>query len=109
MAELSKKDLFEAIKHGHAWHMQRIKEELEKIIASSPISYCEIDWDVDDKFYYLYDAECYLFFEDGLVTTRSDKDNVANTGLTVNHPINSFDDLQVAFKYFIALTLEGEE
>lgn len=109
MADLSKKDLFVAIEHGHAWHVERIKAELEKIIASSSKSHCEIEWDDDDKFYYVWDNECYLFIEDGLISTRSDKDNVASTDKTVNHPINSATDLLIAFHRFIDLTNEGEE
>ena len=109
MADLSKKDLFEAIKHGHAWHMQRIKEELDSIIAMREKMYIELRWDNEDKFFYLYDNECYLFVEDGLISTRSDKENLPSTDKTINHPINSVDDIKVAYQFFIDLTLEGEE
>ena len=109
MTDLSKKDLFEAIKHGHAWHVERIKKELEEIIASSSKNELQLDWDDDEKFYYLYDAECYLFVEDGLISTRSDKDNVPSTDITVEFPINNLDDIRTAYQRFIALTLEGED
>lgn len=106
MTELTKKELMDAINYGHHWHMERIKGELEKIIASSSNNYLEICWDAEDKFYYLYDLECYLFVEHGLVSARSDRDNVFSTDMTVKYPVNSVDDIKNAFERFISMTME---
>lgn len=109
MTELSKKDLFVAIEHGHAWHTERIKGELEKIIATNPNSYHELRWDKNEKLYFLWDDDCNLFVEDGLISTRSDKDNVFSTDVTVKFPINSVDDIKAAYAKFNSMTMEGED
>lgn len=109
MTELSKKDLMEAIQYGHAWHVERIKTELEGIIASSANMHSALKWDDDEKLYYMHDSECNLFVEDGLISTRSDKDNVPSTDITVEFPITNLDDIRTAYQRFIALTLEGED
>lgn len=109
MTELNKKDLFDTINYGTAWHTERIKAELEKIIASRSKNALELNWDADDKFYYLYNNECYLFVENGVVSVRSDKDNVASTDKTFKHPINSIDDIKAAYAKFNSVTMEGED
>lgn len=108
MTKLTNQELLDALKYGHHWHMARIKNELEGIIASNSNDHHVLKWERDEKFYYLYDVECYLFIEDGLISTRSDKDNVASTDKTVNYPIKSMNDIRIAYEGFIALTLEGE-
>lgn len=108
MNELTNQELLDALKYGHHWHMTRIKNELEAIIASTSNDYHVLKWQKDENLYYLYDSECYLFFENGLISIRSDKDNVASTDKTVNYPINSMNDIRIAYEGFIALTLEGE-
>lgn len=109
MTELTKQELLDAIKYGHPWHMKRIADELEKVIAGSSNSHLELRWADDERGYYLYDSECYLFVEDGAISTRSEKDNVASTDKTVDSSVNSIDDIKAAFQRFIDLTLEEEK
>lgn len=105
MTDLSKKDLFEAIKHGHAWHVERIKEELVKIIADSSLSHLNFEWDDEDKFYFVCDNECYLFVEDGCIDVRCDRDDFVTPFKVFKHPINAVTDIPPAFAKFIALAV----
>ena len=103
MTELNKKDIFEAIKFGHAWHAERIKEELVKLIVNSSYSHLEFDWDDDDNFYYLYEKECNLFVENGFIELRCDRDDFANPFKVFKHPVNAVTDIQPIFEEFISL------
>ena len=73
---IKKEDLFNVIKHGTAWINDKIKTELEKIIAKNtyPFINSSFRWDSDDKYYYIYENECYLFIFDGIMETRCDRE-----------------------------------
>lgn len=107
---ISKEDLFNVIKHGHAWHAEKIKEELGKLmIKSSNYFNHDFRYDTDDKFYYIYDNECYLFILDGAIELRSDRDNVFSTNKTFTHDVRNADDIVRAYEHFKSLLIEDEE
>lgn len=110
MSDISKKDLFDVIKYGHIWHIDRIKDELEKIISnSSSYSHMEIRWDGDEKIFYVFELDCYLFVDDGVVSVRSDRDNTPSTDVTTEYRIKTVDDIKNSFRHFTNLTREGDD
>ena len=107
---IRKEDLFDVIKHGTAWYGSKIKELLGGIIANSAHSTnAEIRLDSDDKYYYLYDNECYLFIFDGKIQIRCDRDSVFSAGATVDYPIQGIQDIEAAFRHFASMAMEVED
>lgn len=105
MNEIGKDELLNAMKYGNVWYAKRIKNELETMKDSEHA----FGWDSDDKFYFIYVNDCYLFIEDGLLTARSDRENVFSANVTAKFPINSVNDIRVAYEKFKAMVLEEEE
>ena len=65
---IDKKDLFDAIKHGHVWHKQKIVEylnELQKKLGNDVAYMHEIKWDANEDIHYIYCNEYTLFISDG--------------------------------------------
>jgi len=108
---IKKEDLFNVIKHGTAWINDKIKTELEKIIAKNtyPFINSSFRWDSDDKYYYIYENECYLFIFDGIMETRCDRENVHSSGKGFKYPIKTIEDIELAYNNFASMTMEGEE
>ncbi|TXI12191.1 MAG: hypothetical protein E6Q68_04460 [Polynucleobacter sp.] len=107
---IKKEDLFNVIKHGQAWYNDKIKEELEKIIAKSNFADEHyFRWDSDDKYNFIYDNECYLFVYEGRIEVRCDRDNVFSSFKTIEFPIKNLDDIQSAYDCFKSMTMEDEE
>ena len=111
-SDLSKgNDLFNAIKNGHLWEAEVIKGELEKLIVNSTLGFSNHDmrWDVEDKYHYIYDNECYLFVFDKKIQLRCDRENVFSSHQTVNYEINSIEDIKEAYERFCSMTMEDED
>jgi hypothetical protein len=61
--KISEEDFMNVLKYGRLWHSKKIKEELDKILlTNSTIFNHEFQFDFDDKYFYIYDNECYLMF-----------------------------------------------
>jgi hypothetical protein len=99
------------IKNSTTWTHNRIKESLEKVIAKNNYSFIDSSfrWDCDDKFYYIYDTECYLFITDGKIETRCDRENVFSSGKMAEYLINTIEDIESAYKNFVYMTMEDED
>lgn len=109
MTDLTKQELLDVIQYGCVWHVKRIKDELEKVIAGSQLDYLEISWDDDDGgFFYVYDNECNLFVENGAIDLRCDRDSCPNPYKNINHPIKSLKDLEDCFNTFVDMVLEDQ-
>ena len=107
---IKKEDLFNVIKYGHAWHLEKIKEELEKLITMNPNGlHHSIRYDNEDKYYFVYDNECYLFAFDGRIEVRCDRDNVFSTDKTFTYQIKEPKDILSVYEHFNSLTMEDEE
>jgi hypothetical protein len=111
--DLSKNnDMFDAIKRGHLWGSEDIKNDLVKIISenSSQISIQhDIRWDFDDKFYYIYDNECNLFIFDKMIELRCDREGVFSSHQTIEYPIKSVRYIEIAYERFRSMTMENED
>lgn len=105
MNEIGKDELLNAIKHGNVWYAKRVKDELETIKDSEHV----FRWDENEQLFFAYDNDCCLFIEDGLMTARSDRENVLSANVTAKFPINSVNDIRVAYEKFKAMVLEEEE
>ena len=103
--EIKKEDLLAAIKHGHLWPAAKIKEELEKIMNH----HHDTRWDKDDKYYYVYDNECYVFISDKEIEVRCDRENVFSSHQTIKYEIKSEKDIAAAYEKFKSMTMEDEE
>jgi hypothetical protein len=109
---IKKEDLFNIIKDGPAFLNAKIKEGLEKTIAKTPHSIAanhSMRWDNDDKFFYIYDNDCYLFIIDGKIDLRCDRDNVFSSFKTFEYPIKTYADIDLAYERFVSMTMEDEE
>jgi hypothetical protein len=110
MSELNKNELFDVIRHGYVWHSKKIKENLdEKLIASSSAFNQEFRYDSEDKYYYIYDNECYLFVFDGKIEVRCDKDNTFSANKTFTYQIKDAQDIVEAYEKFKSITMEEED
>ena len=111
--DLSKNnDLFDAIKRGHLWPAENIKNDLVKIISehnSSLSTHHDMRWDFDDKYNYIYDNECYLFIFDKMIELRCDRDDVFSSHQTIEFPIKSVRDIEIAYERFRSMTMENED
>ena len=107
---IKKEDLFNVIKHGHAWYAQKIKEELDKLLIMNSNRFNhDFSYDSQDKYHFIYDNECYLFVFDGRIELRSDRDNVFSTDKTFEYKIKDSNDILKAYEHFNSLTMEDEE
>ena len=109
---IKKEDLFKVIIDGSAFINEKIKEALEKIIAKSPHPVAanhSMRWDTDDKYFYIYDNECYLFVFDGKIQLRCDRENVFSTDQFIEYPIKTNADIEIAYERFVSMTMEDEE
>jgi len=108
---IKKEDLFDVIRHGTIWYGDKIKEGLEKVVAKNtyPFIYSEIRRDSDDKYYYLYDNECYLLIWDQEIEVRCDRSNVFSSGKNIKYPIKTIEDIELAYDLFASMTMEDEE
>lgn len=104
-------DMFDAIKRGHLWGAENIKDELEKLTAKKSLAFSNHDmrWDVEDKYHYIYDNECNLFIFDKQIQLRCDRENVFSSHQTVNYEIKSVEDIKEAYDRFCSMTMEDED
>jgi len=98
------------IKHGHKWSAENIKEELDQhLLINSNVLNHEFRYDRDDKYFYIYDNECFLFVFDEKIELRCDRDNVFSENITFTYKIKEAKDIIVAYDKFKSTTMEGEE
>lgn len=108
--KLSKEELIDVLKYGHKWHAGKIKGELEKLVVMNSRAFNhELQFDTDDKYYFIYDNECYLFVFDGKIEVRCDRDSGFSANKTFEFRINDAKDILVAYEKFNSTILEGEE
>jgi hypothetical protein len=107
---ISKDDLFDVIKYGYIWHAKKIKEELDNFLKKkSHIFNHGFRYDREDKYYYIYDNDCYLFVFDEKIEVRSDRENVFSANKTATHRIKEVEDIQRAYEHFCSMTMEDDE
>jgi len=109
---IKKEDLFNVINEESAYINERIKEELEKVIAKSNNSITRqhyIRRDNYDKYYCIYDNECSLFIIDGKIELRCDRDNVNSSNQHYELPAKTYSDIELAYQNFKFMTMEDEE
>ena len=108
--KISEEEFMNVLKYGSKWHSKKIKEELDKILLNnSSIFDHEFRFDFDDKYYYIYDNECYLFVFDDKIDIRSDRQNVFSSDKTITYKINEAKDILLAYEHFKSLTIEDED
>jgi hypothetical protein len=109
MSEINKNELFDVIRHGHVWYSKKIKEALDdKIVANSGSLNHDFRYDSEDKYYYIYDNECYLFVFDGKIEVRCDRDNTFSANKTFTYPIKDAQDIFEAYEKFKSITMEED-
>lgn len=103
--EIKKEDFFTAIKYGHLWQSEKIKEALEKFIESEH----HFSWDSEDKYHYIYHNECYLFISDKKIEVRCHRDDVFSSHQSFDFEIKTDEDIVSAYEKFKSTTMEDEE
>jgi len=108
--KISEEDFMDVLKYGSKWHSRRIKEELDEILLNNSSNFDhEFRLDFDEKYYYIYDNECFLFVFDEKIDIRSDRQNVFSSDKTITYKIDEAKDILSAYKHFKSLTMEDEE
>lgn len=107
---IKKEDLFNVIKYGHAWHSEKIKDELEKnLLRNSRVFNHSFRYENDDKYNYIYDNDCYLFVFDGKIEVRCDRENVFSENKTFTYQIGDANDISLAYERFKYILMEDDE
>ena len=107
---IKKEDLFNVIKHGHAWYLEKIKDELNKLVLMNPCGqHHSLRYDSEDKYYFIYENECYLFAFDGRIEVRCDRENVFSEGKEYTYQIKKVEDILLAYESFNSMTMEDDE
>lgn len=112
MKDEEKKDFFDAMKHGHLWHIKKITGHLHDMLTKPESPYQwdhEIRQDRNEDLLFILDNNCYLFIYDDLIELRSDRENVPSSHQTIKYQIKSANDIVAAYKHFVDLTREDEE
>ncbi len=104
MADISKDDLFDVIRHGYIWHSVKIKDHLSQVLASSANQFNhDFRYDSEDNYYYIYDNECYIFVFDGKIEVRCDRDNTFSANKSFTYQINDAKDIIAAIPALLFL------
>ena len=99
-----------AINDGKEWTAEKIKEELSNILSINfNASNHEFRYDSEDKYFYIYDNECYLFIFNKKIQLRCDRDNVFSENTTLNYEIGTEKDVFESYQKFNSMTMEDEE
>ncbi len=107
---IKKEDLFNVIKHGHAWHSEKIKEELDKLIVISPNGrHHNPRYNKEENYYYIYENDCYLFAFDGRIEVKCERENVFSSDQTFFYHIKEVKDISNAYKHFNSITMEDDQ
>ena len=107
---IKKEDLFNVIKHGHAWHSEKIRDELKKLVLRNPCGqHHDIRHDSEDNYYFIYENECYIFAFDGKIEVRCDRENVFSSDKTFTYEIKEAKDIERAYERFNSATMEDDE
>lgn len=114
--KISNKNLLNVVKHGHAWSAEKVKEVLETTIEnnSSLTLHHYLRYDLDNKYYYIYDRDCYnkdcyLFIFNGVIKIRCDRDIGSSSDKTYTRQIKKEDDVASAYQLFLSLIAEDKE
>ena len=106
----SKENLFNIHKQGYKWNAKRIKKQLDDLLVmKSHIFHHFFRYDFEEKYYYIYDNDCYLFVFDEKIEVRSDREKVFSANKTFTHRITETKAIQAAYEHFCSLTLEDDE
>ena len=108
---ITQEQFVDILKTGTLWLQDTIRDQLEEYIAENSFCYSNHDfqWDSDDKLYYIYDNECYLFVYDNKIVVRCDRDNVSSSGMSHTININKARNIEQAYEEFKMMTMEDEE
>lgn len=107
---ITEEKFVEVLKTGSLWKKQDIRKYLEEYIADhSTWANHTFQWDSQDKLYYIYDNECYLFVEDDKIITRCDREDINSSGMQHSFTINKSKDADTAYMVFKMMTMEEAE
>ena len=107
---LNKSNSIKAVKIENRLSAKKIKGELDKIcLEKTHIFHHFFRYDFEDKYYYIYDNDCYLFVFDKKIEVRSDRENVLSANKTFTHRIKEVEDIQIAYEHFCSMTMEDDE
>ena len=110
--DIEKKDLFDVMKHGHAWYESKIEEEIKNVIASHHPGLTRehyLRWSNSENHNYIYDNDCWLTILNGSIEIKNERENVFNAGVERTIDIKNKVDVERAYKYFLSMTMEGED
>ena len=105
---IGKEDNLNVIRHEHKWSSDNIKAELHLLIKLN-VSDHEFRYDTEDKYFYIYDNDCYLFIFAEEIEVRCDRDNVLSENQTFTYKIKEAKDIIDAYAKFNSVTMEGED
>ncbi len=107
---ITEEQFVDILKTGTLWLQATIRDQLEEYITENSFRYNNhsFQWDSDDKLYYIYDNECYLFVYDNKIVIRCDRDNVSSSGMRHTFHIEGPRKIHLAYDEFRMMTMEDE-
>ena len=106
--KVEKEDLFKIIKHGNRWYAEKIKEEIENLKCYR-FSDFNLRNEDGNKYYYVYNNDCYLYIFNGKIESRCERENVYSSDKTFTYEIKEASDIQLAYERFLSMTMEDDE
>jgi len=103
---------YKTLKTGSTpWSVDDIYNEINTLLENKNYRWTNhyFQRDHDEKYWFIYDNECYLFVFDDKIIVRCDRDNVNSSGMTHTITIKKRSDIERAYDEFRMMTMEDEE
>lgn len=109
--KITQEVFYKTLKNGTYFPADRIRELVEQAIEASSSRWTNhyFQRDHDEKYWYIYDNECYLFVFDDKIIVRCDRDSGHSAGQCMTVQIKNRQDIQTCYETFRSMTMEDEE
>lgn len=109
--KITQERFIKTLQTGSCWSPDDIRDEINRLLENKNHRWTNHYFQRDhiDKYWYIYDNECYLFVEDEKITVRCDRDNVSSSGMTHTIHIENKRDIELAYDEFRMMTMEDDD
>ena len=109
--KITPKRFLKTLQTGSCWFAEDIYNEINNIIEQQASRWTNhyFRFDPEDKYWYIYDNECYLFVFDDKIILRSDRDSVTSSGDQITITIKNLKDIKSSYEQFMHMSMEDEE
>lgn len=109
--KLTEERFIKTLKTGSCWFADDIRDEINRLLETNNYRWTNHYFQRDhvEKYWFMYDNECYLFIQDDKIIVRCDRDNVNSHGMTHTITVKNRRDIERAYDEFRMMTMEDEE